>query len=162
MTDCPYLINKPTGCVNCLPWKCTAGREKKLSDVSVCRDEVLWPECPKYLSLQPNAAELIMSTPVDTSGLIDVKFPQLLQPNAAELIVSTPITSEWTGFIPVTTISLTPQTCPYLEYPPNNQCCSATCYAKGVRVAPRKNCRSPGQCTRYLAAKLAELPFRGK
>ena len=136
VTDCPYLIHKDSkGCTNCSGWRCTAGREKKLSDVSVCRNEEAWRECAKYLSLQPNAAELIASTPATSEWILGDATPA-----------------------PVITIAATP--CPYLETTPGNECCSATCHAKGVRVAPRKNCRSPGQCTRYLAAKLAGKPYR--
>lgn len=139
VTDCPYLIYKePKGCVNCLGWRCTAGREKKLSDVSVCQNEEAWRECAKYLSLQPNAAELIISTPMNAEWI--------------NLDNATPA--------PIITITATPQACPYLEPTIGNECCSAACHAKGIRVAPRKNCRSFEQCTRYLAAKLAGKPYR--
>ena len=150
MKNCPYLIFKePTGCVDCSGFRCTAGsREKKLSDVSICQNEEAWRECAKYLSLQPNAAELIISTPIISEWTPLESTTTIVHGNNA-----TPA--------PVITITATSQTCPYLEPTPGNECCSATCHAKEIRVVPRKNCRSPEQCTRYLAAKLAGKPYRG-
>ena len=133
MVNCQYLIWKaPTGCVNCSGWRCTAGsREKKLSDVSVCQNEEAWRECAKYLSLQPNAEATTLSTPTT--------FEELALPTAPEAPAP-------------------PTVCPYFGDIPLEGCCSATCYAKGVRVAIRK-CRNWEMCTRYLAAKFQGVPF---
>ena len=131
MANCPYLIWKDSkGCVNCLGWRCTAGREKKLTDVSMCQNEDEWIECPKYLSKQPEAETTTLSNAIPSDVItFKVEVPAQLA------------------------------TCPYLGDILDAGCCSATCHAKGVRVAIRK-CRDWENCTRYLIAKLSGIPFR--
>ena len=133
MVNCPYLKwSESKGCVNCLGWRCTAGsREKKLSDVSMCQNESEWIECPKYLSKQPQAESFTVSNAIPSEVItFNIEVP------------------------------VSPTTCPYLGEIPPEGCCSATCHAKGVRVAVRK-CRDWEMCTRYLIAKFSGIPFRG-
>jgi hypothetical protein len=137
MANCLYLKYKKKSCVNCSGFTCTVGGDaRKLSDTTICRNDQ-YLDCTIYQSTLPDADRLILSTPPLRTAPTRTDEP-----------------------VPLWTEGIDYNQCPY-QGDVTEACCHAICYAKNqAKVAPRKNCRSFTQCTRFLSAKNAGTPYR--
>ena len=124
MADCPYLLFEASHCRACSGFFCTAaGRKKKISNPSMCKDEEEWIECPRYLAtLSPSERAALAEAGTTTKKL---RVP-----------IATPITVK---------------KCPYLGPRPDGGCCGMWCYGinKYLKLS-HKTC-GPGwlNCGRY-------------
>lgn len=171
MANCEFLNKETSHCVGCTGWFCTSlGRRKKLGDDSICRNEVLWVECPRYLRVYPKLVEERETVSTDDyvepvskpeeEPVVEVKpktrkktkpkktVEEIIELPPTEEVISTQIVDETitVAVEPTQPIATTPPgDCPYLGPIPPGECgcCDVWCYSTSEPLRSFKHCKSP-------------------
>lgn len=133
MVNCPYLIYEPSHCAACTGWYCKVfGRNKKLSDTSMCVVTEEWLDCPRYTA-KVGVAKEPEPTEEETDQIVD----EAVDPRT---YIPPPVSTD----------------CPYLGPAPTGEpCCSNFwCLAISVPLRAYKICKQPPfhECQRYQRA----------
>ena len=154
MSDCPYLIFRESkSCTSCTGFKCLAyGREKKLSDTSICKGD--YNECQRYVDAEKTRLIAPASASVESTEekLVDPTSPTVVELPKPVFVKNPCGCGE----------DIRLSNCPYqsTKLPEGKQSCTGVwCYANNKSVRVPKNCWNYAICTVYLMSKFKGVPF---